>query len=170
MHRVSVISEDQLVIVDGVVVKIPTASYDPEVWAIQWRGNQGEMEFMPSLHKQNRKLTADDYESVVKPYVDAWQAERDRQVLENQQAEAKAQELYNSEEQRFLRLRTARDIRLSATDYYIMPDYPSDAEIKERVLAYRQALRDLPDQPGAPWTDDTIPWPQKPLENSTTPF
>lgn len=149
-------------------MNLPDAPYDPEVWAIQWHGNQGEMEFMPSLHLQNRKLTADDYESVVKPYVDAWQAERERQVQEQQSAEAEAQELYNSEEQRFLRLRIERNNRLSATDYYVMADYyPSDAAMKEQVLAYRQALRDLPDQPGAPWTDDTIPWPQNPLENPT---
>ncbi len=152
---------------DGIALRLPDAPYSSEVWAIQWGGEGGELEYMPALHKPNRKLTVDDYDTIVKPFVDAWQAEHDRQVLVQQEAEAKARDLYNSEEQRFLRLRTERDIRLSATDYYVMEDYPSDVEIKEQVLAYRQALRDLPNQPGAPWTDDTIPWPQNPLENST---
>lgn len=134
------------------------------MWAIQWRGTQGELEYRPELRRKNRRLTVDDYDSIVKPYVDAWQAEQERIVQEQEKAKAEAEELYNSNEQRFLRLRTERDIRLAATDYYVMADYPSEEMMKERVLAYRQSLRDLPSQPGAPWTDDTIPWPQNPLE------
>lgn len=63
---------------------------------------------------------------------------------------------------RFAALRTERDTRLTATDYYVMPDYP--AEDKSAVLAYRQALRDLPAQPGAPWDGGgpNTPWPNKP--------
>ena len=61
----------------------------------------------------------------------------------------------------FVQLRTERDKRLAETDYYVMPDYP--ATKLEEVKAYRQALRDLPAQPGAPWTEETIPWPVNPL-------
>ena len=56
-------------------------------------------------------------------------------------------------------LRTARDTRLAATDKYLLVDYPISAEKLAAVKAYRQALRDLPEQPGAPWPDGNIPWP-----------
>ena len=61
-------------------------------------------------------------------------------------------------------LRSERDARLSATDKYLMPDYPISAEKLAEVKAYRQALRDLPTQSGAPWDGggEETPWPTKP--------
>lgn len=57
------------------------------------------------------------------------------------------------------RLRAHRDYKLAATDKYLLSDFPvSDSDLAA-VKTYRDALRDLPAQPGAPWTDDTIPWP-----------
>ena len=65
----------------------------------------------------------------------------------------------------FLQLRGARDIRIAATDYFLMPDYPINPEGLEAVKTYRQALRDLPTQPGAPWDGggELTPWPIKPV-------
>ena len=43
-----------------------------------------------------------------------------------------------------------------------MPDYPLDTDKLEEIKAYRQALRDLPQQPGFPWggpDDPECPWP-----------
>ena len=62
----------------------------------------------------------------------------------------------------FSTLRMERDARLAATDYYVMIDYP--VEDKSAMLAYRQALRDLPAQAGAPWDGggEKTPWPSKP--------
>lgn len=62
----------------------------------------------------------------------------------------------------FEALRIERDRRLAETDYMFTSDYPLDASKRSAYMAYRQALRDLPAQPGAPWTVDTIPWPVKP--------
>ena len=62
----------------------------------------------------------------------------------------------------FDQLRSERDARLADTDYMFTSDYPLDASKRAAYVAYRQALRDLPAQPGAPWTPDTIPWPVKP--------
>ena len=45
-----------------------------------------------------------------------------------------------------------------------MQDYPIPADQRTAVQAYRQALRDLPAQEGAPWdggAEDT-PWPDLP--------
>lgn len=65
-------------------------------------------------------------------------------------------------EERFNTLRMERDARLAAMDYYVMLDYP--VEDKSAVFAYRQALRDLPAQEGAPWDGggEKTPWPAKP--------
>lgn len=64
----------------------------------------------------------------------------------------------------FLQLRAKRDERLTATDKYLLPDYPISADDLTAIKAYRQALRDLPDQPGAPWDGggDKTPWPELP--------
>lgn len=55
--------------------------------------------------------------------------------------------------------REKRNALIAETDYMAMPDYPIDAERKAAVLAYRQALRDIPEQAGFP---RQIDWPAKP--------
>jgi hypothetical protein len=60
------------------------------------------------------------------------------------------------------RVRAERDRRITATDYLVMPDYPLDTDKLEEIKVYRQALRDLPQQPGFPWNgpdDPACPWP-----------
>lgn len=67
-------------------------------------------------------------------------------------------------DQLFAALRAARDARLAHTDKMLLPDYPISESNLELVKAYRTALRDLPDQPGAPWDGGgtETPWPVKP--------
>lgn len=55
--------------------------------------------------------------------------------------------------------RTERDRRLAETDWYMMPDYPSDLNNIEEMKAYRQALRDIPKQEGFP---SKFTWPDVP--------
>jgi len=55
--------------------------------------------------------------------------------------------------------REKRNALIAETDYLVMPDYPLDEERKAAVLAYRQALRDVPEQAGFP---RQIDWPAKP--------
>ena len=47
----------------------------------------------------------------------------------------------------------------------LLPDYPISADALVQAKAYRTALRDLPDQPGAPWDGggELTPWPIKPV-------
>lgn len=56
-------------------------------------------------------------------------------------------------------VRAKRNALLSETDFLVMPDYPLDGDRKAAVLAYRQALRDVPEQAGFP---RQIDWPVKP--------
>lgn len=69
-----------------------------------------------------------------------------------------------SSESLFASLRAERDRRLSATDYLLMQDYPLQEDQRIAVQAYRQALRDLPAQSGAPWDGggEATPWPEIP--------
>ena len=53
--------------------------------------------------------------------------------------------------------RAERDMLISKTDFYFFSDYPG--EVPESILEYRQALRDITEQPGWP---ETIVWPVKP--------
>ena len=58
-------------------------------------------------------------------------------------------------------LRTERDKKLAETDCMTLPDYPLTDAKRAEILAYRQALRDLPSQEGAPWDGglEQTPWP-----------
>ena len=55
--------------------------------------------------------------------------------------------------------RQKRDRLIAATDYLVTPDYPIESDRLAKVKIYRQALRDIPEQPGFP---RTITWPDKP--------
>ena len=70
----------------------------------------------------------------------------------------------------FAALRSARDARLASTDKMLLPDYPIGADALPLVKAYRAALRDLPDAPGAPWDGGgtSTPWPIAPNAANTT--
>lgn len=69
-----------------------------------------------------------------------------------------------SREERFRLLRAARDARLAATDYLMLPDYPRTSGQQAAGTIYRQALRDLPAKDGAPWDGggELTPWPAPP--------
>ena len=55
--------------------------------------------------------------------------------------------------------RERRNLLIAETDYLAMPDYPLPEDRKAAILAYRQALRDVPEQTGFP---RQIDWPVKP--------
>lgn len=46
--------------------------------------------------------------------------------------------------------RDQRDALMRETDWMVLPDSPLSADDRDKVLAYRQALRDVPAQPGFP--------------------
>lgn len=165
MPRVTVVPADRLVIVDGQALTFDFNA-PGRMHALQWDGLQGHIEWKGYGHEQprNELLTADSYADRVAPYVELWKEEKAR--LEQAAAEAEAARLaeFNSETARFERLRAERDRRLSATDYLLMPDYPLNDTLKGVVQLYRQALRDLPAQDGAPWDGggEATPWPAAP--------
>ena len=48
-------------------------------------------------------------------------------------------------------VRAERDSLIAATDYLMESDYPITPERRQAVAAYRQALRDVPQQSGFPY-------------------
>lgn len=64
-----------------------------------------------------------------------------------------------TDEDRAKAAREKRDELLTETDYLLMSDYPISPEALAALKAYRQALRDVPEQAGFP---KTIEWPEKP--------
>lgn len=160
MPTVTVVPSDSLIIVDGAALVFPFDA-PTNLHALQWRGGTGHTEWTDG---PNKPLTAEDYDEQVVPYVKLWQDEKTR--LEQAAADAEAARLaeYNSEAARFKRLRAERDRRIAATDFMIMADYPIPADQRTAVQAYRQSLRDLPAQEGAPWDGggEKTPWPEAP--------
>lgn len=57
------------------------------------------------------------------------------------------------------RIRRDRDEKLEETDFFVMPDYPSDPKDLEEVNTYRQTLRDITKQSGFP---KEVTWPELP--------
>ena len=170
MFTVIVVPEDKLIIVDGTPLTLDF-TYPSGLHAIQWDGQQGHIEWDDDY---NWPLSADDataYDDEVAPYVALWQAEKVRleqeaaaRAAEKAEAEAARLAEYNSAAARAIRLRTERDACLTVTDKYLLSDYPISAEDLATVKAYRQALRDLPAQEGAPFDGggDETPWPAIP--------
>ena len=158
MPTVTVVPADNLIIVDGEALVFPFDA-PANLHALQWRGVTGHTEWTDG---PNQKLAAADYDEQVEPFVELWQTEKTRQEQAAAEAEAARLAEYNSEEARFERLRAERDRRIAATDYLLMQDYPLDDTLREAVQLYRQALRDLPAQEGAPWDGggEETPWPQ----------
>ena len=57
------------------------------------------------------------------------------------------------------RIRRDRDEKLEETDFFVMPDYPSDPKDLAEVKTDRQALRDITKQSGFP---KDVTWPELP--------
>lgn len=68
------------------------------------------------------------------------------------------QDLLTSQ-QKARRIRSQRDAKMSRSDFYVMPDYPSDEQSLALVKEYRQKLRDITKQQSFP---DSVQWPDMP--------
>ena len=168
--HVTVVPSDRLIIVDGTPLQFGFTA-PANLHAVQWHEGRGEMEWTDDI---NHPLTPDDYAADVAPFVALWEAEKAR--LDEEAAAAGAARIaeYNSEPARAARIRAERDRRLDATTWLVERHKEQTAgnietsitgEDYAGLLAYRQALRDLPQQEGFPWEgpdDPKCPWPVEP--------
>lgn len=60
-------------------------------------------------------------------------------------------------------VRPERDIRLAATDKYMLSDYPIDSDALAEITTYRQELRDFPATLTEILDKDDMEWPTAPL-------
>lgn len=161
MSIITVVPEDKIVIIDGECINFDFDA-PANIHAVQWQDDKGHVEFKDPNKYPNLEITQADYNTYVKPYVDAFTKEKTRLKAEAERQAKEYQEWYDSEEQRFVRLREERNRKIAETDYLLAADYPIASDKLLAVRTYRQALRDITSLPGAPWTDDTVPWPEMP--------
>lgn len=91
MTTVTVVPADNLIIVDGEALVFPFDT-PANMHALQWREEQGHTEWTDG---PNKPLATEDYDDQVAPYVELWQAEKDRLDAEIAAAEAEYNKLEN---------------------------------------------------------------------------
>ena len=170
-QHVTVVPSDHLILVDGFALCFDFSA-PKNMHALQWHEGSGHIEW---TNDNNHSLTTEDYETHVAPFVSLWEAEKAR--LDEKTAAAGAARIaeYNSEPARADRIRSERNRRLDATTWLVeRHKEQTTGAIKTSItekdynalLAYRQALRDLPQQQGFPWSGDVnapdVPWPAAP--------
>lgn len=69
-------------------------------------------------------------------------------------------------EEQAAEIQRRRDALLAESDKYALLDAPIDAQTREAVYAYRQALRDVPEQAGFP---EDVVWPEAPAVIKAAP-
>lgn len=171
-QHVTVVPSDHLVFVDGIALRFDFSA-PKNMHALQWHNGKGEIEYD---NANNTYFTQDKYEIYVAPFVTAWENEKARLESEATASEEARIAEYNSEEARAARVREKRDQLLADSSWIVERHRDQLANGDETTLteeqynewlAYRQALRDLPQQEGFPWLgggddDDTCPWPAMP--------
>lgn len=147
--RVKLVAQDNFVSIDGVeFFNVDLSSLAPDVSAVQWYGNRGEIERKDSATGKmigNESITSIDFlRSVLDKCVVVTPPQPTAQEISAQRAnEARAQ----------------RNFLLAGTDWVITKAFESATAVPQAWATYRQALRDVPQQPGFP---ENIQWPVKP--------
>ena len=144
--RITVINNDNgtmdiMVDVEN-VTDIPSDNLDPNIHAIQWYGDHGEVEY----NDRNEEIT--DFSPFNQLLLDR-DAEIDRIVEDAIEEEPSEDEVVRSE----------RDRLLNDTDWIILRYLDQGDEVPSEWKEYRQALRDVPEQEGFPGSVD---WPIMP--------
>lgn len=167
-NSVAVAFTDNFIIVDSHHVYfengIETLPEHENIIAIYWNNGSGTVERKNGSTEDNI-FDESKYDAYVAPYVEQWKREIERlKVVEEEriaeEAEAAASNVENDIESI---IRYERNRRLLESDHLMLPDYPIDEETRQAVIAYRQALRDLPEQEGWP---ENFKWPICPVEIS----
>lgn len=159
MTTLTVMVDDNLIVIDE---KAVSTDYDfpSNLWAIQWDGTEGEVEWTDG---PNTEATL----SFVQPYIDSWNETSDANHEDRKQEEM-AQDPVDY-------MRGQRTLKLQETDEWAL----SDRTMTLAQTTYRQSLRDLPDHttdwnPAITWDDSDadrdnhtavfsgVIWPTKP--------
>lgn len=162
VQKVTVVPSDGLMLINGKVLYFGYP-YEDNLHALQW--NQltgvGHLEFKDDL---NINISRDLFDEEVLPYIKLYagtQLKNWQDMIDAYNAEL---DLYNSVEERTRRLEIYRNAILKETDYLVLPDYPLDEKYRPLVYKYREAIRNIMKQDGAPWDGGgpQTPWPKTP--------
>lgn len=149
VNQLTAIPDDGFISVNGEALFFSYNSPLGEVKAAQWAVKQGQLEYYDV--ELNRAFGIEGYQDCVAPYVALWRAEKERLEVEAGRAPTPGQLAE--------RVRARRDGLLGGTDYLMLPDYQLTEEERAALVVYRQALRDMPTQPGFP---AAVVWPPAP--------
>lgn len=146
----------------------PPPAFIPEGHVARWTGSEWELveDHRQHLDEKGRKQGGTPY--WLPDQGDDWQSlaryMTDLGPLPTGAVTVRPEKPAPTEAELFQQLRAERDRRIAATDFLLMQDYPIPADQRTAVQAYRQALRDLPAQEGAPWDGGgkETPWPAAP--------
>lgn len=139
----------------------------PEGHVARWTGSEWELVEDHRQHLDSKGTKQGGTPFWLPPAGDDWQSParymEDLGPLPAGAVTVRPEKPAPTEVELFQQLRAERDRRLSVTDYLLMPDYPLNDTLKGAVQLYRQALRDLPSQEGAPWDGggEATPWPEQ---------
>ena len=146
----------------------PPPAFIPEGHVARWTGNAWEVVEDHRQHLDEKGRTQGGTPYWLPDQGDDWQSParymEDIGPLPAGAVTVRPEKPAPTEAELFQQLRAERDRRLTATDYLLMPDYPLSDDQRTILQVYRQALRDLPAQEGAPWDGggDETPWPELP--------
>jgi len=132
--------------------ELDLSSVPAEVHAVQWDGTSGEIEYV-SNNVPNDSITS--LPSWAQAIANERKAVIDAEIEAEEKAEADRIAYENSTEGKAEAARRERDRLLSDVDWAA----GTDVNMSEEMAAYRQALRDVPQQAGFP---ENINWPTKP--------
>jgi len=133
MTKLTIVSEDNMIIVDNepIVVSHTDISWIPtNVWAVEWDGEKGIIEYRPEATKGNDKITS------LGIYSQAITDHASEKTAQANAAEAARNHL--SEVKHY------RQMMLQDSDWTQVPDSPLSSSKKTEWATYRQALRDIP--------------------------
>lgn len=165
-NSVAVAFTDNFIIVDSQHVYfengIETLPEHENIIAIYWNNGSGTVE-RKNGSTEDDMFDESKYDEYVAPYVEQWEREIARlKAVEEERIAEEAEAATNNAKNNIESIaRHKRNRKLLESDRLMLPDYPINEETRQAVIAYRQALRDLPEQEGWP---ENFKWPICPVE------
>ena len=146
--------------IDSRILQVDCSALDPAIAVVHWSGPEGAAAFAADAgagwiefvydphagpHRPNQEITsARPYQAII----DAWRAQA--RAIDNPVAVTPS----------WTDIRARRDAFLAATDWIVAADAPAAAAARAAFVAYRQELRDIPQDFASP---AVVVWPTPPI-------